>query len=49
VTGRTWALALAVAIVPALWGWLVPRLLARTWPAAPPETPPRPPFPDFEI
>jgi hypothetical protein len=49
VTGRTLALLVAVALLPALWGWLLPPLLARSWPRRPPATPPRPPLPDYEI
>src|SRR5690606_21075108 len=32
VTGRTLALVVAALVLPALWGWLVPGLLARAWP-----------------
>jgi hypothetical protein len=49
VTGRTLALLVASALVPALWGWLVPPLLARLLPRRPPAAPPRRPLPDYEI
>lgn len=50
MTGRTLGLLVAAAVVPALWGWLVPPLLARLWPRRrPPQTPPRPVLPDYEI
>jgi len=43
------ALTVAAIVVPAVWGWLVPPLLARLWPRRPPRVPPRPPLPDYEI
>lgn len=47
---RALALAIAAAVVPALWGWLVPSLLARGWPRRPPPAAPREPVvPDYEI
>jgi hypothetical protein len=49
VTGRTLALLVAAALVPALWGWLLPPLLVRLRPRRPPTAPPRPPLPDYEI
>jgi hypothetical protein len=48
MTARTLALTIAALVVPALWGWLVPPLLARVWPRRPPDAP-RPPLPDYEI
>jgi hypothetical protein len=45
---RPLVLTAAALIVPALWGCLVPPLLARVWPRRqlPGE---RPPLPDYEI
>jgi hypothetical protein len=47
--GRTLALLLAAALLPGLWGWLLPPLLARIRPRRPPAASPRPPLPDYEI
>jgi hypothetical protein len=49
MTPRTLALSVAALMVPALWGWLLPPLLARVWPRRSPAAPPRPPLPDYEI
>jgi hypothetical protein len=49
VTERTLVLLGAAALVPALWGWLLPPLLVRLLPRRPPTRPPRPPLPDYEI
>ena len=51
MTGRTLALVVAALVLPALWGWLVPGLLARAWPRREPPPSPgaQPPVPDYEI
>jgi hypothetical protein len=50
VTTRTALLLAATLLVPALWGWWAPALLARVWPPRPPPAEAeRRAFPDFEI
>ena len=49
MTTRTLLLLGAALVLPALWGWILPPLLARVWPRRPPDAPDRPPFPDYEI
>lgn len=49
MSGRALALTAAGLLVPPLWGWVLPTLLARVWPPRPPAAPPRPPLPDYEI